>query len=343
MNFNYIPGFLLALIITVSSMPLLKMLAIKVGAVDMPSARKIHKKPLPRIGGVGIFLGIVIPVLLFLPLSRALSGLLIGLTIIFLVGLWDDIRGLGAWTKLVWQVVAAGIVLAGGIGIILVTDPFGGVIYLDNWRIPMEVFGFEFNLLPIANLVSILWIAGVINTVNFLDGLDGLASGIVIIVAVTLFVLATLPVADDVTVAQLSLILAGACLGFWLFNRHPSTILMGDSGSYVIGLVLAVLAIYSGSKIAVGILVIGVAIVDSVWAVFRRLVQRRSPFSPDRGHIHHQLLDSGLSQWQVVGYLYAVAAALSVSVVIFNAIAGLVTLVLAIVVTVSIVRIRGRV
>lgn len=343
MNLNYVFGFLMALIITVSSMPLLKMLAVKIGAVDMPSARKIHKIPLPRIGGIGIFLGIVTPMLLLLPLNRALAGFLIGMTIIFIVGLWDDVRGLGAWTKLIWQVLAAGVVLAGGIGIILVTDPFGGVVYLDNWRVPLEVLGFEFNILPIANLVSILWIAGVINTVNFLDGLDGLASGIVIIVAVTLFVLAVLPVADDVTVAQLSLILAGASLGFWFFNKHPSTILMGDSGSYVIGMVLAVLAIYSGSKIAVGILVIGVAIVDSVWAVLRRLVQRRSPFSPDRGHIHHQLLDSGLSQWQVVGYLYAVAAALSVSVVIFNAIAGLVTLLLAIIVTVSIVRIRGRV
>lgn len=343
MNVNYLIGFALSLMIAASTMPLLKVLAGKLGAVDMPSARKIHKQPLPRIGGVGIYLGVVIPMVLLLPLNRPLVGFLLGLTVVFATGLWDDIKGLGPWSKLLWQVVAAGIVLAGGIGIILVTDPFGGVIYLDNWRIPMEIFGFEFNLLPIANLVSILWIAGVINTVNFLDGLDGLASGIVVIAAVTLFVMASLPVIDDVTVALLSLILAGASLGFWFFNKNPSTILMGDSGSYVIGMVLAVLAIYSGSKIAVGILVLGVAIVDSVWAVLRRLIQRRSPFAPDRGHIHHQLLDSGLSQWQVVGYLYSVAVLLAISVVAFDIIAGLVTLLLALVATVSVVRIRGRV
>lgn len=343
MNLNYLLGFLLALVLTVSSMPVLKILALKVGAVDIPNARKIHKRPLPRIGGVGIFIGILLPMLVLLPLNRPLLAFIIGLILVFIVGLWDDIKGLSAWTKLFWQVVAAGAVLAGGIGIILVTDPFGGVIYLDNWIIPIEILGISFNLIPIANLVSILWIVGVINTVNFLDGLDGLASGIVIIAALTLFTMATLPVIDDTVVAQLALILAGAAFGFWLFNKHPSSILMGDSGSYVIGMMLAVLAIYSGSKIAVGILVLGVAIVDSVWAVLRRLMQGRSPFSPDRGHIHHQLLDSGLNQWQVVGYLYAVAAALAASVVFFNIIAGLAVLVMALVATVSIVRIRGRV
>ncbi|MEX0934613.1 MAG: MraY family glycosyltransferase, partial [Candidatus Saccharimonadales bacterium] len=217
----------------------------------------------------------------------------------------------------------------------------GGFIFLDDWRIPVEVLGLGFNIIPIANLVSIIWIVGIINTVNFLDGMDGLASGVSIIAALTLFAIALTPAVNDSNLALLTMMLSGSLLGFLLYNWHPSSIFMGDSGAFTIGLILAVITIYSGSKIAVGVLVLGVAIFDAAWAVARRLYNRKSPFAPDRGHIHHQLLDSGLSQPQVVMHLYIVAAIIGATAVFYDGITAFVVLLIMIVLTVSIARIRA--
>ncbi len=339
---QYIIAFLLAFSISFLAIPLVKKLAFKIGAVDVPDVRKIHKQPLPRIGGLAIFLGFLLPFLLYFDLNRRLWGFLAALLIVFIVGFIEDIRGLSVWSKLSWQVVAAIAVLAGGIGIVAVMNPVaGGFIFLDEWRMPVEMLGLGFNIIPIANLVSIIWIVGMINTINFLDGMDGLASGISIIAALTLFAIALSPAVDDPSLAMLAIILTGSLLGFLVYNWHPSSIFMGDSGAFTIGLILAVITIYSGSKIAVGVLVLGVAILDGLWAVTRRLYNRRSPFAPDRGHIHHQLLDSGLTQPQVVTHLYIVAAVIGATVVFYGAISAFVALLIMLVLTVSIVRIRA--
>ncbi|MEX0749112.1 MAG: MraY family glycosyltransferase [Candidatus Saccharimonadales bacterium] len=339
---NYLLTFVLAFTIVAVAIPMVKRLAARIGAVDLPNVRKIHTQPLPRIGGIAIFLGFIVPFLLQFELDRRLWGFLIGLVIMFVVGLVDDIKGLSAWRKLPWQIVAAIAVLAGGIGIVAATNPFGGgSIFLDDWRIPMELGSLSFNILPVANLVSILWIVGIVNTVNFLDGMDGLAAGVCVIAAVVLFVLALTPAIDDPGLAMMAVILAGSLLGFLLYNWHPSSIIMGDSGAYTIGLILAVITIYSGSKIAVGVLVLGVAIFDAIWAVTRRLYNRRSPFSPDRGHIHHLLLDSGLTQPQVVTHLYLVAAAIGLTALIYGGVAAFLVLMILLVVTVSLVRLRA--
>lgn len=339
---EYILGFVLALAISLVGTPLVGRAALRYGWLKPVRLRDSHDRPLPRLGGVAMTAAVLIPTLLLFEINRPLAALLIGVIIVFIIGLIDDLRGLNPGTKLLGHIVAAIVVLAGGLGIILVTNPVnGGVVYLDNWRIPLEIFGFGFNLIPLANAISILWIAGMINSVNFLDGLDGLAGGVSLIAALTLSALALLPVIDDPTVALLSLILAGALLGFLPHNVNPARIFMGDGGAYVIGLLLAVLSIYAGSKIAVGVLVLGVAIVDAAWVALRRIMQRKSPFAPDRAHLHHQLLDTGLSQWQVVGYLYLVALALSLSIVFGGAAAGFAVLVLALGITAGIVRFRG--
>ncbi len=339
---DYLIAFALAFSVTALSIPLVKKLAFRVGAVDIPNARKIHSKPLPRIGGAAIFIGFMVPFLINFELDRRLWGFVAGLLIAFVVGLWDDIRSLNVWKKLPLQAIAAGAVLAGGIGIVAVTNPItGGFLFLDEWRIPIELFGFSFNILPIANLVSIIWIVGIINTVNFLDGMDGLAAGVSIIAALVLFIIALSPAVDDPSLAMLSIILAGSLGGFLIYNWHPSSIFMGDSGAYAIGLILAVITIYSGSKIAIGVLVLGVAIFDGLWAVTRRIYQKRSPFAPDRGHIHHQLLDSGLTQPQVVSHLYIVAVAIGLAAVFYGGIAAFFVLAVMLVLTVSFVRLRG--
>lgn len=341
---NYILAFVLAFVVTVVAVPVVRRLATYLGAIDMPSPRKIHSDPLPRLGGVAIVAGFLVPFLTFFPLNRAFSALLAGLAVIFIVGLVDDLRGLSPWTKLAAQVVAAGLVLVGGIGIVSLTNPIAeGVIILDSFRIPMEVAGFQFDIIPLANAVSIIWIIGIVNTVNFLDGMDGLAAGVVAITALVLALVAGLglaPTFAGISVALMAVILAGACCGFLVFNWHPSSILMGDSGAYAIGLILAVIAIYGTSKIGVGVLVLGVAVIDAGWAITRRLLRRQSVFMADRGHIHHQLLDSGFTQPQVVGYLYTVAAIIGLAVIFGNGYAGFVVLLLAIVTTVSMVRIR---
>lgn len=346
MAIDYILGFLLAFTTTVVAVPLVRQLARRIGAVDIPNARKIHSIPLPRLGGVAIAIGFLVPFLVYFPLSRPFIALLAGFMLVFLLGLVDDLRGLSAWTKLAGQIFAAGIVLAGGIGIVALTNPITeGLIALDGLHIPMEILGFEFNLIPLANTVSILWIVGVINTVNFLDGMDGLAAGVIAVTALVIAVVVGLglsPVAFEISVSLLAVILAGTCCGFLVYNWHPSTIIMGDSGAYGLGLLLAVVAIYGSAKIGVGILVLGVAIIDGVWAVTRRLIRRKSIFMADRGHIHHQLLDSGLSQRQVVLYLYAAAAAIGLAVILGDGYAGFAVLLLVLVATVSMVRIRQR-
>jgi UDP-GlcNAc:undecaprenyl-phosphate GlcNAc-1-phosphate transferase len=343
---NYILAFLLAFTVTVVIVPIMGQISRRLGALDMPAARKIHSAPLPRLGGVAITAGFLLPFVLFFPMLRPFIALLGGVGVVFVLGLMDDVRGLHPGVKLAGQLLAAGLVLTGGIGIVALTNPFSeALIALDGLRIPMEVFGLKFNLIPLANAVSIIWIVGIINVVNFLDGMDGLAAGVVAITAGAIAAIigfGIVPVAVNQSVSLMALMLAGACCGFLVYNWHPSSILMGDSGAYTIGLVLAVLAIYGSAKIGVGVLVLGVAIIDGVWAVSRRLLKGKSPFLADRGHIHHQLLDSGLNQRQVVGYLYGVAAAIGLAVIFGNGYAGFAVLLLALVLTVSMVRLRQR-
>jgi UDP-GlcNAc:undecaprenyl-phosphate GlcNAc-1-phosphate transferase len=270
--------------------------------------RKIHNREIAYLGGVAIFGGFVATALLLLPLSRQLTGLLLGCLILVLVGVVDDMRDLSPWVKLIGQVVAAVVALAGGIGITEITNPLGGVIDLTWGRTSFHLAGAELHITPIANLLSILWMVGLANTVNFLDGLDGLACGVSGIAALVMFGLAVMPQVNQPAVALLAIILAGAAFGFLPYNFYPARIFMGDSGAYFLGLTLAMLSIYSGAKLATAALVLGFPIVDALWAATRRLAKRTSPFRADRQHFHHLLLDAGMSQRQAVITLYAVAA-----------------------------------
>ncbi len=330
-------AFVASLLVT----PLAKRLAFRWGAVDKPDKRrKLHNKPTPRLGGIAIIAGWLLPLLFFVKLDRPLLGLLGGLLILLAVGIIDDIRGLSAPTKLIWQFMAAGVVLAGGLGIIYISNPLGGAIALDGWRIPLELFGFNFNLIPLANFVSLLWIVGMINAVNLLDGLDGLAGGVSAIAALVLFIMAITPGMAHATVAILAIGLLGSLMGFLPYNFYPSRIFMGDSGAYVIGLILAVLSIYSGSKITVGALVLGLAVVDMVWVFARRISKGQSPFKSDRGHLHHRILDSGLvSHRRAVLIIYLITILVAVTIFVIGGTAAFVLLILLLVAISSVIRI----
>jgi UDP-GlcNAc:undecaprenyl-phosphate GlcNAc-1-phosphate transferase len=325
----YLLGFGLAIALSAALTPFVRRFALSHNIVDTPSGkRKIHTQPIAYLGGVAIFVAFVATVVILLPLNRQLSSLLLGCFVLVVVGVIDDVRDLSPLIKLGGQFVAAGIALAGGIGITEVTNPFGGEIDLSAFaRFKVNFGTVHFHVSPLANALSLLWMVGLANTINFLDGLDGLACGTSAIAALVMGGVALSPQVHQPAVAVLAFILAGAALGFLPYNFFPARIFMGDSGAYFLGLTLAMLSIYSGAKLATAALVLGFPIVDALWAATRRLAKRTSPFRADRQHFHHLLLDAGMSQRQAVLTLYAVASVFGIIALKVGSFAKLVTLV----------------
>jgi UDP-GlcNAc:undecaprenyl-phosphate GlcNAc-1-phosphate transferase len=309
--------------------PGVRKLAVTIGAVDHPGeARRIHTKATPRLGGLAIYIAFLVVVLAMVPWSRQLAGVLAGCTILVIVGAIDDVRSLSPWVKLFWQILAACVALAGGIGIATLTNPFGGTVDLSLGRTAIDLFGFSFHITPIANAISLIWMVGLINTVNFLDGLDGLATGVSGIAAFIMFLLAVGPNVNQPIVALLAIALAGAAFGFLPYNFFPARIFLGDSGSQLLGLMLAMLAIYSGAKLATAALVLGFTIIDGLWTVLRRIRRGVSPFKADRGHFHHLLLDAGLSQTRAVIIMYLIALTFGLVALTIGSYAKLVALII---------------
>ena len=308
---KYLIAAILAAIISSGLSPLVRRLAIRIGAVDQPDGgRKIHTKPVPRLGGLAIAVGFLVPALIFVGLSRHFLALLLAAAILVTVGVVDDRNSLNAWVKLFWQIIAAMIALAGGIGITAISKPQGGSLDISWGRMLINLGPLHFHVTPIANLLSIIWIVGLVNAVNFLDGIDGLACGVSSIASFFLFALAL--TVHQPEVAVIAVILFGASLGFLPYNFFPASMFLGDSGAYFLGLILALVAIYSGGKLATAALVLGFTIVDGLITVLRRLYRRSSPFRADRSHLHHLLLEFGLSQRQTVGLYYLMAIALGI-------------------------------
>lgn len=302
---GFLSSFLLAFLIT----PFVIKLSKTIGAIDKPGeeSRKIHKRIMPRAGGLAIYGAFIVVSLILLPtLSRGLVGLFCAGTMVLLLGLVDDIYRLSPWVKLLFQIIIALIAAVGfDITIEAITNPLGGVIALDGWQVALDVFGRGLVINVWAVLFSVFWLVGMTNTVNFLDGLDGLATGVSAIAALIIFILSIGVNVNQPTTALASIILAGSCLGYLKFNFFPAKIFNGDSGAYFLGMTLGILAIFSGGKLATALLVLGLPILDAVWAIMRRLLKGRSPFKADRGHLHYLMLDSGLPQRQVVLIIYS--------------------------------------
>lgn len=306
---KYAGALVIAALISWLLTPAVRRLAITTGALDRPDGdRKRHSGAIPRLGGLAIAAAFVVTVLIFVPITRPLVGLLAGTVVVVAVGAIDDRHSLSPWVKLGWQLVAAGLALAGGIGISAISKPFGGAQALDLGRFNVNLGWLHFHVTPLANALSIIWIVGLVNAVNFLDGIDGLATGVSGIASFFLFLLALK--VHQPAVALLAITLTGASLGFLRFNFFPATIFLGDSGAYFLGLILALLAIYSGGKLATAVLVLGFAVIDGLITVLRRLLRRGSPFRADRSHLHHLLIDFGLSQRQTVMLYYVLAVTL---------------------------------
>lgn len=302
-------AMLVAAALSCALTPLVKLLAKKIGAMDIPKDdRRMHHDPIPRMGGLAIFLGFLISVLIFqkLQLGNELQGILLGAVIIVILGVLDDILTLRALPKFLVQIVAAVIVVIYGCRI----DHFMG------WALP------DWLSYP----VSVIWIVAITNAINFIDGLDGLAAGVSAISAGTMLVVALLLVPDPTAMicAVLLAALVGACVGFIPYNFNPATIFMGDTGSTFLGFMLASISIfglfktYAVISFAVPFLVLGLPIFDICFAVIRRVAHGQSPMHADRGHVHHRLIDMGFSQKQAVAISYLLSAILGLSAVVLT-------------------------
>ncbi len=271
----------------------------------------MHKKPIPRLGGLAIFGGFLCAILLFGQLDQTMLCVLLGATIIVALGIFDDVLALGAKLKFVVQIIAAAIpVCVGDLQIKLFTNlnPFSD-----------EPF---FHLGILAIPVTIIWIVGITNAVNLIDGLDGLAVGVSSIAAITMLAVALLT--GNMAIAITMAALAGACIGFMPYNLNPAKIFMGDTGSTFLGYMLATVSImglfkfYAVISFAVPFLILGLPIFDTANAIIRRVAAGRSPMSPDRGHVHHKLIDMGFNQKQAVAILYAISATLGLTAVVLT-------------------------
>lgn len=298
---EYFVPFLIALIVAYVLTPGVKKLAIKVGAVDKPNARKVHTHAIPRLGGLAIYIGFMAAVLFCVPVRHELLGLLLGCTAIVALGIWDDICNIPAKEKLVGQIVAACIPIAFGIQIEWLTNPFGTLIVLP-----------ELVAVP----VTIFWIIGFTNTVNLIDGLDGLAAGVSFIASVSMFLLAY--TMNQYLPAMIIVAMAGAALGFLQYNFNPAKIFMGDTGSMLLGYTMAVAAVLGLVKTAatialvVPLIALGLPILDTLFAIIRRKMSGVPIFQPDKGHLHHRLLALGMSQKQAVLIMYFVSIVLGI-------------------------------
>ena len=292
-----------AFVIALASTPIVKSFAQKVGAMDVPGeARRVHDHPIPRMGGLAIFFGFIISVILFCDITRQVQGILIGAVIMVAMGAIDDIVSLNAWLKLVIQIIAAIIAVLFGVVIEVVTNP----------NVISQTEHLVLGVLSVP--ITILWITGITNSVNLIDGLDGLACGVSCIASVTMLVVALM--VSELNVAVILAALAGACIGFIPYNFNPAKIFMGDTGALLLGYVLATTSVvglfkfYAIVTFAVPLLALAVPLLDTTFAFCRRIIHKQSPMKPDRGHFHHRLIDMGLSQKQAVAILYSVSAVL---------------------------------
>jgi len=327
-------AFFLALLIT----PMVRKLAFAWGAVDLPNPRKVHQHVMPRLGGLAIYVAFVIPLLLAIP-AGPVFGLITGVTLVVLIGLADDIKGVSPWLKLGGQILAAYSLVLFNIQIGFVTNPFNGhIIILGWWGIPITIF----------------WVVAVTNAINLIDGLDGLAGGVSCIAAFTIAAVGwtqwkIIGVAGQQEIIMLALILAAAIVGFLRYNIYPASIFLGDTGSMLLGFTLAAVSVLGLTKSAAAVsvfiplVILGIPLLDVILAVFRRYHLHKPIFQADKNHIHHQLINLGLNQRQAVAVICGISLLLGISAIVLNVITSDQAMVLLVILAVLIIILAGKI
>ena len=314
--------FLLAALVSYVLTPYIKKLAFMIGAIDKPDNRKVHKRIMPRLGGLAIYAAFMVAAVMSLELTQDIIGILLGGTAIVIVGVLDDKYQLPAKVKLLGQIAAACVPVLFGIQIEWVNNPFGGYLYTDWLAVPLTIF----------------WIISFTNVVNLIDGLDGLAAGVSAIASVTVILVAVQM--GYYHIAVMTAALAGGIIGFLRYNFNPATIFMGDTGSMFIGYMLAAISVYGAVKTAatvaliVPFIALGLPIMDTAFAIMRRYSNGRPIFQPDKGHFHHRLLAMGMSQKKAVLVMYCITAALGIGAVLWAEVDGFyAALIIAVIIT----------
>ncbi len=314
-----IAAIVFAALVAFTTTPLARVLAYKFKAIDVPTdGRRMHSKPIPRLGGLAIFIAYIVTTAIFCEISPALLALWAGGLCIVILGMLDDIFRLKAIIKLVAQIAIA-----------FVPVLFGLKIDFFN------LFGNYINLGVLSIPITVIWIVGLTNAINLIDGLDGLSCGVSAICSLSLLLVAL--TASDASSALLTAVLVGSCVGFLPFNSNPAKIFMGDTGALFLGYSLSILSIQGLFKLnailsfIIPLSIFGLPLFDTAFAIIRRIVHGKSPFAPDRGHIHHKLIDMGFNQKQSVYILYAICGILGISSLLLareNYIGGIITIVI---------------
>jgi UDP-GlcNAc:undecaprenyl-phosphate GlcNAc-1-phosphate transferase len=312
---TYILPGLSAFILTVLSVLIAIKVFPKLGLTDRPKEYGLKRKPIPYPGGILLFLVFLALALIFFEPTVKLIGLLTGAGFLVLISFIDDRIGLPAWLRLLAQIAVGIIMVASGIGIETITNPFGGYIPLNEVKISLVIGPFEYTLVLFSAIFTILWIVLLVNTMNWLDGIPGLVSGITVLGSLVLFFLSISDLVSQPEIARLAIIVAAIAFAFWLFDFYPPKILLGDSGSMFFGLLLATLAIFSGGKIATAFLILGFAILDAIYVIVYRIFRKRAPWKGGEWdnhrkavHLHHRLLQFGFSERQVLIAIYVLSA-----------------------------------
>ncbi|SDN02479.1 UDP-GlcNAc:undecaprenyl-phosphate GlcNAc-1-phosphate transferase [Fictibacillus solisalsi] len=306
MNVQLIIAALVSFAVVAIAMPFIIKLAIRLGVTDKPNQRKVHDKLMPRWGGVGIFLGVVVGYFVSGLYEMQLTGIIVGAVLIVMIGMIDDKFELSARVKLVGQIFAALIVASTGLTIELITIPFVGTFHLGPW----------------AYITTIFWIIAITNAINLIDGLDGLAGGVSIIVMITIAIMAGLN--GNMMILTLALIIAASTAGFLMYNFSPAKIFMGDAGSLFLGYsisILSLLGLYKSVTLfsfVVPIIILGVPVFDTSFAIIRRMANKTPISAPDKGHLHHRLINLGWSHRKTVLVIYALSIIFSVAAVVFE-------------------------
>jgi UDP-GlcNAc:undecaprenyl-phosphate GlcNAc-1-phosphate transferase len=325
---NYFFYFLIAFTLAALITPLIKKLAIKLRVLDIPDQpRKIHTQPIPFMGGVAVYISFLIALLVYLKFGNVdfniipvkfFCGTIFGGLILIIGGVLDDKFNLPPKFLWLFPALASLIVVWSGIGVGIneISNPFGAPISIR----------YTLYAIPLSAVLVWLWMMGMIFTTKFLDGLDGLCSGIALIGGLTMFALSLGPTVNQPITANLAIIFSGALAGYLLYAFNPASIFLGEGCSTFLGFMLGVLSVILGGKIATALLVMGIPILDVAWVIIRRLYYRRSPFKGDRQHLHFRLLDIGLTQRQAVVVLYSISAVFGSTAVFLQSMGKLIAL-----------------
>jgi UDP-GlcNAc:undecaprenyl-phosphate GlcNAc-1-phosphate transferase len=322
--------YLAPILISLISTLVLMLIALKIfpslKLLDRPKKYGLTRKPIPYGAGLILYLNFLIITFFFFPLSAQVIGMVIGASLLVLVGLLDDFFDISPIIRLLVQFIAALVIIFAGFEVFVITNPFGGTIPLDTWQV---ILNGGISISIASAIFLIFWIVGMINTVNFLDGVPGLASGIAVIAGTVLFLLAIRPdfhVVDQQSFALLVGTFTVSVAVLWFFEFPPPKLLMGDTGSTFLGFMLALFAVFSGAKIATAFIVMGFPIFDVFMTIVRRLLQKKSPLQGDKQHLHHDLLRAGFSPRKTILIIYILSALFGLSALYLNSLQKLIAI-----------------